>query len=148
MKEIYKLAKSLDDADLTTLVHKLNSLLETRKKAAIEKQKKDAELQAATQTAIQGINDILSTTGVTLAQLGLVRTTPTDAPEKPARKTTNIKAEKQTYILTDGQPQLVFSVTAGRHRKAGTAVVFSQLTAEQQVIARAQVDARNSARTS
>lgn len=148
MKEIYNLAKSLDEADLTALCKKLNSLLEVRKKAAIEKQRKDAEIQAAAHTAIQGINDILATTGVTLAQLGLVRNVATNAPEKPTRKTSMIQAEKQTYILADGQPQLVFSVTAGRHRKAGTAVAFSQLTSEQQVIARAQVDARNSARTS
>lgn len=146
MKQIYQLAKSLNDADLSTLVEKLNSLLDNRKKVAIEKDRKDAEMKAAAQTAIQGINEILATTGVTLGQLGLVREVPTDVSLKSARKTTIIKAENQTYILVDGQPQLVFSVTAGRHRKDGTAVEFSQLTPEQQLIAKAAVDARNARR--
>lgn len=147
MKDVYQLAKALNDDDLSKLVSKLKSLLDKRSQAAIEKEKKDAELKQAAKLAAQQITDILAKNGMTLAQLGLIETSVTDAPA-PARKTTVIKAENQTYIIVDGKPQLVFSVTAGRHRKDGTALSFSQLSADQQLIAKAAVDARNNARLS
>jgi hypothetical protein len=148
MKDIFQLAKSLNDDDLSKLVDKLKALLDKRKQAAIEKEKKNAELKLATESAIQEINDILASKGVTLSQLGLKLDTASDAPVKTERKTSIIKAENQTYIIVDGKPQLVFSITAGKHRKAGTAVSFSDLSADQQVIAKAAVDERNNARGS
>lgn len=144
MKEILKLAKSLSDSDLSSLIKSLNSLLEKRKEKALKEAKQREEQARAVEEVKQQIAAIAAEKGVSLEMLGYQLSSSLQTSDRKVRRPYKISPEKQSfYIDASGRPQLLFTRQLKQYKAEGLALTFDQLTPDQQSQARALIDARN-----
>ncbi|WP_240224636.1 hypothetical protein [Rheinheimera hassiensis] len=135
VKEVFNLAKSLNDSDLQKLIAKLSSLQERRllKKAAHEKAEQEKAEKA--QRAIEHIEQAIKASGLSLTKLGF--SSPLSTPDTPnrtsSRKPMHYEPKNQNYAIVDENiVEVLFGRKAGILKREGKAYTFDQLNSKQQ----------------
>ena len=105
-----------------------------------EEQKQQLKVQ---NELMEKINSLAAEKGVSLEQLGYVHQSSLQKPAKQRRGRPVISAENQTFVLKEGEPQLVFTRKAKELLDQGKAYRFNQLSPDQQAMARAATAAYN-----
>lgn len=143
MRDILKSTKSLSDQELKKLIKSLQSLLDKRNKARLQKAYELEARERAAEEVKQKITEIAAEKGVSLEQLGFALGVGSQAATIK-RRVSKMKAEKQWYqIDSEGLPQLLFTRQIKQFKAEGLALSFGELSQEQQTLVRALVDARN-----
>ncbi|MAA93751.1 MAG: hypothetical protein CML22_07200 [Rheinheimera sp.] len=143
MQDIIKQSKSLSDEQLSTLIKKLSSQLEKRQLKAKRREEEQKQQLKVQNELMEKINSLAAEKGVSLEQLGYVHQSSLQKPAKQRRGRPVISAENQTFVLKEGEPQLVFTRKAKELLDQGKAYRFNQLSPDQQAMARAATAAYN-----
>lgn len=143
MKEIIKQTKSLSEQQLSTLIKKLSSALERRQLKAKRLEEEQRQQLHVQNELMEKIGALAAEKGIPLQQLGFVHPPSLPKPLKQSRSRPIYHAEKQTFTLENGEPQLVFTRKAKELIDQGKAFQFNQLSADQQEIARVATAAYN-----
>lgn len=144
MKDVLKAAKSLSDKDLKKLIKSLESILDKRNKKRLQDAYALEERQRSAEKVKQEIEKIALNKGITLEQLGYSLEPDALGESTIKRRPSKMNAERQSFYIDEtGRPQLLFTRQIKQYKAEGLALKFSELTSEQQALARALVDARN-----